>query len=153
MRRIVLDNLKILPKVLDEDAARVGMEHWLERPAMTGNAELESAARTISDNASGAALLRGIFANSPYLTQLLLRDQAFAIELLDLGPDTTIAALFNSLRQTPAHELSLNNVMQRLRQAKRNAALAIAVADITGLWTLEQVTDALTEMADLGLSL
>ena len=149
----MLDNLKILPKVLDEDAARVGMEHWLERPAMTGNAELESAARTISDNASGAALLRGIFANSPYLTQLLLRDQAFAIELLDLGPDTTIAALFNSLRQTPAHELSLNNVMQRLRQAKRNAALAIAIADITGLWSLEQVTDALTEIADLGLSL
>ncbi len=38
--------------------------------------------------------------------------------------------------------------MARLRIAKRRAALAIALADIAGLWPLERVTSALTEFAD-----
>ncbi len=38
--------------------------------------------------------------------------------------------------------------MARLRAAKRRAALAIALADIAGIWTLDDVTWALTAFAD-----
>ena len=38
--------------------------------------------------------------------------------------------------------------MAVLRSAKRRAALAIALADIAGVWTLDEVTRALTDFAD-----
>jgi glutamate-ammonia-ligase adenylyltransferase len=39
-----------------------------------------------------------------------------------------------------------------LREAKRSVALATAVADIGGIWKLEQVTEALTALAETALS-
>ncbi|WP_191061901.1 bifunctional [glutamine synthetase] adenylyltransferase/[glutamine synthetase]-adenylyl-L-tyrosine phosphorylase, partial [Geminicoccus harenae] len=43
--------------------------------------------------------------------------------------------------------------MAQLRRARRQVALAVALADLSGAWTLEQVTAALTEFADLAIDL
>jgi glutamate-ammonia-ligase adenylyltransferase len=43
--------------------------------------------------------------------------------------------------------------MGHLRQAKRRASLLIGLADIAGLWSLDKITGALSELADTALSL
>ena len=47
-----------------------------------------------------------------------------------------------------AHAESEAQAMKELRTAKRRAALAIAMADIAGLWDVEKVTAELTRFAD-----
>ena len=41
--------------------------------------------------------------------------------------------------------------MAELRRTKRRLALLVAIADITGLWPLERVTEVLTHFADLAV--
>jgi glutamate-ammonia-ligase adenylyltransferase len=53
--------------------------------------------------------------------------------------------------QALAHEISQNRVMSQLRRAKRRASLIAGLADISGLWPLEKVTGALTDLAEESL--
>ena len=39
-----------------------------------------------------------------------------------------------------------------LRQTKRQASLAIALSDISGVWNLEKITNALSELAEASIS-
>jgi len=92
-------------------------------------------------------ILAGAFGNSPFLARLALREQATLTQLLQRGPEAIVAdaiALAHSAADTPSQA----EVMANLRIAKRRAALAIALADIAGIWPLEEVTRALTEFAD-----
>ncbi|HEY4941687.1 MAG TPA: bifunctional [glutamine synthetase] adenylyltransferase/[glutamine synthetase]-adenylyl-L-tyrosine phosphorylase [Rhizomicrobium sp.] len=93
------------------------------------------------------ALLESIFGNSPFLARLAIREHAILPQLLSDGPDGIIAAA-KALALSAADAQTQAEAMSRLRIAKRRAALAIAAADIAGLWPLEQVTAALTEFAD-----
>jgi [glutamine synthetase] adenylyltransferase / [glutamine synthetase]-adenylyl-L-tyrosine phosphorylase len=90
------------------------------------------------------------FGNSPYLCRLALRDREFLHELWETGPDPVVAqAVHNvSLVHAAADE---TEAMAVLRRAKRRAALAIALADIAGLWDIDAVTEALTGFADASL--
>ncbi len=45
------------------------------------------------------------------------------------------------------------DIAATLRQAKRSAALIAAIADIGGIWPLETVTGALSELAETALRL
>jgi glutamate-ammonia-ligase adenylyltransferase len=67
--------------------------------------------------------------------------------LLRDGPETIVADA-TALALSAANAASEADAMAYLRIAKRRAALAIALADIAGIWQLEEVTRALTEFAD-----
>ncbi|MGR3468664.1 MAG: glutamine-synthetase adenylyltransferase, partial [Shimia sp.] len=79
-------------------------------------------------------LLAGTAGCSPYLAGLLTSQAPWLEAALD-DPDAALAALC----QAPAPEL---------RPAKARAALLIALADLGGVWSLEEVTGALTRFAD-----
>jgi glutamate-ammonia-ligase adenylyltransferase len=99
---------------------------------------------------AGAAERRTLavaFGNSPFLARLALREHAILRHLLDSGPDAIVAKAI-SLASSATDAATQSEAMVRLRSAKRRAALAIALADIAGLWPLEDVTRALTEFAD-----
>src|SRR6185437_7064961 len=115
------------------------------------------ARRTLEDLAVGeggfvpdsalAALLEGTFGNSPYLARLALRDRDFLRALLDSDPETELARIeAETLAAADAPDIAA--AMAILRRAKRQTALAIALADIGGVWGVEQVTAALTGFAD-----
>jgi glutamate-ammonia-ligase adenylyltransferase len=95
-------------------------------------------------------LLAAIGGNSPYLAALALREPDTAHAILTRGPDAVCDAALLALAAlppaTPRRELAA-----ALRQAKRHVALATAMADIGGAWTLEQVTGALSDLADTAL--
>jgi len=92
-------------------------------------------------------ILAGAFGNSPFLARLALREQATLTQLLQRGPEAIVADAI-ALAHSAADAPSQAEVMANLRVAKRRAALAIALADIAGIWQLEEVTRALTEFAD-----
>jgi glutamate-ammonia-ligase adenylyltransferase len=97
-------------------------------------------------------ILQAIGGNSPYLSELVAREFPTFRLFRDHGPDVALAPVFAGLdiasvaQPRPA-------IAALLRQAKRQAALVIALADIGGFWTVESVTDALTTLAEKTLGL
>jgi [glutamine synthetase] adenylyltransferase / [glutamine synthetase]-adenylyl-L-tyrosine phosphorylase len=98
---------------------------------------LESAFQALVESASG---------NSPFLARLILRERA----MLAVPPDDAVAAA-RALALSAAEVQDESEAMARLRRAKRQAALAIALADIAGAWDLDRVTRELTLFADAGV--
>ena len=100
--------------------------------------------------AAALPIASAIAGGSPYLRLLMLHDPHFAArcfgEDLALLLEQVTGALQDAV-QVPGQA----EVMTALRQAKSNAALLTAVADITGRWSVEQVTAALTRFADASL--
>ncbi|MEO0913695.1 MAG: glutamine-synthetase adenylyltransferase, partial [Pseudomonadota bacterium] len=86
------------------------------------------------------ALAEGAAGCSPYLAALLQREEAWLREGLGLGPEEGFARCLFVPEGAPLDAA--------LRQAKRRAALWIALADLGGVWSLEEVTGALTRLAD-----
>ncbi len=99
-----------------------------------------------------AALLRCLGGNSPYLADLALRESAVLQAMVRGGPDAVVRAAHVTLAAVPPGA-SRARVTAALRAAKRVVALAVAVADIGGLWRLERVVAALSDLADATLGL
>ncbi|MCB1380750.1 MAG: bifunctional [glutamine synthetase] adenylyltransferase/[glutamine synthetase]-adenylyl-L-tyrosine phosphorylase [Alphaproteobacteria bacterium] len=92
-------------------------------------------------------LVDSIVGGSPYLRGLILKDTGFALRAFTTPPLELLDHVIEDLkRDVGAH--SQPQMMQALRRAKSQAALLIAIADISGQWSVEQVTAALTRLAD-----
>ncbi|SEK30758.1 glutamate-ammonia-ligase adenylyltransferase [Roseovarius nanhaiticus] len=89
-----------------------------------------------------AGLIAGAAGCSPYLRQLMQSEADWLPSALE-APEEEMANLMNGLR---AHE---GDPGAALRRAKRRAALLIGLADLGGVWPLAQVTQALSDLADL----
>ena len=83
---------------------------------------------------------------SPYLRGLMRTRAATLAGFAADGPDAAFAAAIGQLdgEAPPA---------ARMRRAKADVALVTALADLAGLWTLDQVTSALSLLADRTLDL
>ncbi|HTR15799.1 MAG TPA: bifunctional [glutamine synthetase] adenylyltransferase/[glutamine synthetase]-adenylyl-L-tyrosine phosphorylase [Acetobacteraceae bacterium] len=92
------------------------------------------------------------FAHSPYLASLAAREPDVLPRLTTDGPDALLTEALDTLRRTPPASPRAA-VARAMRQAKRRVALLTALADIRGLWPLESVTAALSDLADATLGL
>jgi glutamate-ammonia-ligase adenylyltransferase len=63
-------------------------------------------------------------------------------------PEQAIATLFDDLRSTAPDQMAA-----ALRMGKRRVALMTGLADVAGVWSLEKVTETLTDFADLACDL
>jgi glutamate-ammonia-ligase adenylyltransferase len=98
------------------------------------------------------SLLMCLGGNSPYLTELALREPDAIRRLVTDGPQAAFAAGLLPLSQiSPAAKRP--DIAAVLRQAKRTGALIIAIADIGDVWGLETVTGTLSELAEATLRL
>ena len=101
--------------------------------------------------AGASSELAGAIAGaSPFLRQLMLREPDYAARVYSAEPDDLLAELLLSLKGLSL-DLPQAEIMRALRQAKKRASLLIAVADLSGHWSVEQVTAALTDFADAAL--
>ena len=126
-------SLAALPKPFDRGRA----ERTFERLAEEG----------YRPQGAAHALLEAAFGNSAFLCRLALREPEILERLFAKGPRAVLGEAVN-LVSSQADAKNESGIMASLRQAKRRAALAIALADIAGVWTLEDVTSALTVFAD-----
>ncbi|MGC8475786.1 MAG: bifunctional [glutamine synthetase] adenylyltransferase/[glutamine synthetase]-adenylyl-L-tyrosine phosphorylase [Acetobacteraceae bacterium] len=89
--------------------------------------------------------------HSPYLAELARRETVTFRAVRDRGPGPVIAALLAEVAALPP-TLPRPALAAALRQAKRRLALAVAMADLGGIWRLEQVTAALSDFAQAALT-
>jgi glutamate-ammonia-ligase adenylyltransferase len=90
---------------------------------------------------------------SEYLMRIARTRPDFVAKLTATGPDLTLKDTFETLDAFNRPDLDLErlDLSRALRDAKLQAHAAIALADLAGLWPLEQVTGALSDFADLAL--
>ncbi|HEX4709894.1 bifunctional [glutamine synthetase] adenylyltransferase/[glutamine synthetase]-adenylyl-L-tyrosine phosphorylase [Phenylobacterium sp.] len=94
--------------------------------------------------------LAPVFGASPYLASLARRDPAGLDSLLAAEP---LARLDDILVRTAAAAgLGLEAAQVRLRELKAELHLLTALADLGGVWDLDQVTGALTRFADAAVT-
>lgn len=113
------------------------------------DSELGAEARAAVPEASGdlALLIEGAGGTSPFLKGLIERESDWLIKGAD-DPEAAIAECFAESAALPPDQLKTG-----LRQAKRRVALMTALADLSGVWPLEQVTAVLTDFGGLACDL
>ncbi len=141
-----------LPVVTDRERAALAIAELEQRCGKHDDPELGGWARELADDPGRRQLLESIFSNSPFLTQCALGDVRFLRQVLGEGPDTALADISSRLKDELAREMDRDRLMRELRLARRRVALLVALADITGHWPLERVTQALSDFADAALS-
>lgn len=88
-------------------------------------------------------LLDGAAACSPYLADLMTREADWLEAALADAPETALDAALRAVEGLRSDDLG-----PALRRAKARVALLAGLADLGGVWPLEQVTGALTRLAD-----
>lgn len=138
-----------LPKPYDMERVANAFERWhalAERPVFENLAEQIG---NIASNSQTADVLAAIFGNSPYLTNLCLRDADTVCDLFENGLDAAFArALAPVSSSADATRLDQPATMSTVRRAKRRAALVIAIADICKAWPLDKITSAISQTAE-----
>jgi glutamate-ammonia-ligase adenylyltransferase len=100
-------------------------------------------------------LLAALADHSPYLWHLARSDPQRLVAILRRNPAETLVRLKDSLAAAVAVATASQGdaeLMRGLRRAKQELALLVALADLGGAWTVEQVTEALSDHADASVS-
>ena len=94
--------------------------------------------------------LAPVFAASPYLLSLARRAPTRLADLLVSDPQARLADIL--ARTRAVSDGALDQATSALRLLKQELHLLTALADLGGVWDLDQVTGALTRFADAALS-
>ncbi|WP_291673544.1 bifunctional [glutamine synthetase] adenylyltransferase/[glutamine synthetase]-adenylyl-L-tyrosine phosphorylase [Bosea sp. (in: a-proteobacteria)] len=107
----------------------------------------------LTGNEASAALVAGILAHSPFLTQIMRRDPEGLLTSLTTDPGERRDALLAGIAAFATPETATADLMRELRRFRQAMALLIALADIGGVWPVETVTTALSATADIAVKL
>ncbi|MEM7546167.1 MAG: bifunctional [glutamine synthetase] adenylyltransferase/[glutamine synthetase]-adenylyl-L-tyrosine phosphorylase [Pseudomonadota bacterium] len=91
-----------------------------------------------------ADLIKGAAGSSPYIASLIEQEADWLDQVMGEDPQAAFAAL---LAEAAASQ-GMRGRAIALRLMKRRAALLIALADLGGVWSLAEVTAALSDLAD-----
>jgi len=139
-----------MPKPYDLERARAEMEDLDAAIAAIEDGPTRNQLTTLVEAADVRKILEGVFGNSSFLTRIIRQHPDWLPRLIDAVPETTFETLIEHTAAS-VHSTSQVELMKRLRLAKSEAALLIALADLTGCWPLEKVTHALSDFADASL--
>ncbi|HTB44893.1 MAG TPA: glutamine-synthetase adenylyltransferase [Acetobacteraceae bacterium] len=139
--------MPLLPSTWPAPHDPAAAERLIERFSELGRAEARLAGR-----AAVRALLAALGGNSPYLSDLAVREAGALRALVTDGPQRVVDDALAALHAVSPRSRR-EHVAAAMRRAKRIVALATAVADLGGIWRLEQVTTALSDLAEAALTL
>ena len=109
-------------------------------------------AADLEDSKTLSALMLGLCDHAPYLVRLLRKDWSRTATLLHQDPQISLAHILEETKSAWQHSTSEAAMMGRLRRSKQSLALLVALADLSGLWTVDHVTEALSDFADAACS-
>jgi glutamate-ammonia-ligase adenylyltransferase len=138
--------LAAAPSLHGTDAARLRVTEWLAEiaDAPAGKA----LGRLCGANANLDALLAGLAGGSDYLWDLVRASPQRLLALLEAEPERRFTDIIAHAKGAIAATRDEAEVMRVLRRMKAEAALLIALADIGGLWSITQVIERQTLLAD-----
>ena len=116
------------------------MGRW--RAAIDGVADpsLRQAADRLRADATASRLLSAMFGNSSFLTLMAELEPAFLVTCCASGPEAALREVMAAARSANGGGVAGATPASACGAAKRRLALVTALADIAGIWTLEQVT-------------
>ena len=131
--------LRLSPRVADKGRARWRLADLESR--------LQPAQRDAVASRPVRALLGGLADHAPFLWGLVEAEPARLLAILDRDPQ---ASIDDALATLPALAASRDEtaVMRGLRRARQSVALTVALADLGGAWSTEDVVRALSRAAD-----
>ena len=121
---------------------------WADLVAVAANDPSLEKLQADLTNPSVEAMVCAIFAGSPYLQGLILREPARFQRILASDPDAQSQHIIGRLPVEMAAAQTLANAQIVLRTFKAEMALLTALADLGGIWPVMRVTDNLTKAAD-----
>lgn len=123
-------------------------QRWQAAAGRIRDEELRTQALDLRPAAEG--ILDPVFRHSPYLSRCVTVDPVFAMTLIGDGPDAAFDAAV-AMAEPDIEGETEKDLMTRLRRAKRRVHLTAGLADISSLWSLEQVTGNLSQFAETAL--
>ena len=135
------------PKPFDIPHAEAELQDLDAAIAALEDKSLQTRLKELTADAAIRHALSGIFGNSSFLTRIIRIHPEWLPDIFDRPADDVFAELIARTRAASGLATQAE-LMRALRQAKSQAALLIAIADITGTWPLELVTKALSDFAD-----
>jgi len=136
------------PVVFDAAAAALKLDQAVDRLDPDSRAALDA---LLADNPVARDVCLGVMEGSPFLTDLVRAEPQRLLAALREDPHALIAELLAECRAVAAGAGDEAQVMRALRRMRAHAALVIALADISGVFDLVDVTAALTDVADTAL--
>ncbi len=128
----------------------MGLSDRIQRAPRPFDADRACEARTALGGATGPSgdLVAGIAGCSLYLKGLMEADPDWLAATLASEPEAVLQEVLATANAAEPREIG-----SALRLAKRRIALLAALCDCGGVWSLEEVTGALTRLADLAVAL
>ncbi len=151
--RSLIDRLTQAPPVSDPKKAEAGLADLMERVREEAEATV-----LLPSLAEGAFrdLLLALADYSPFLWQLVLADPARTARLALEAPEAVHSSIVddqaNLFRRARAGEMTHDDAVRAFRRNRSAHALLVALADIGGLWSTEEVTQALSAFADASVA-
>ncbi|WP_420546881.1 bifunctional [glutamine synthetase] adenylyltransferase/[glutamine synthetase]-adenylyl-L-tyrosine phosphorylase [Curvivirga sp.] len=139
-------DISTLPQIADHTLAENIFERWQNNLKVDGNFPEEI--KSWFEDSALTSLIKGIGGCSPFLGNLLVRDFDFTQNLFNHGLEHSFKDILDQLRGIEKSPITEAETIKKLRIAKRHAAVLIAIADITENWSLKQVTNAISDLAD-----
>lgn len=150
----LVDRLVAAPRLSRARPARkMASELIADLVALDGAGDLAN--RLSAPSSPAADLLAALADHSPYLWRLARSDTRRLATLLLQDPAATLSGLRESLAAAVASAAASHgdaDLMRALRRGKQELALLVALADLGGAWSVEQVTEALSDQADAAVS-
>jgi len=97
------------------------------------------------------SFLEGVFGNSAYLSRLCVKHADFVTKLLGAEVDALLKITFDDVSKADSVAEDEEQLLTLLRVSKARIAILTAFSDLAGIWTLQDVTHALTKFADIAL--
>ncbi|HUZ32599.1 MAG TPA: bifunctional [glutamine synthetase] adenylyltransferase/[glutamine synthetase]-adenylyl-L-tyrosine phosphorylase [Xanthobacteraceae bacterium] len=124
---------------------------WLK--GLVGTADGRALASLVGEHRKLSELLAGIAETAPYLWDLIEADPSRALRFFTSDPEQSLAGIVKVARNAARSARAPAKIARILRRAKADAALLSALTDTGGVWSVAQVTGALTQIADVTLGL
>jgi glutamate-ammonia-ligase adenylyltransferase len=106
-----------------------------------------------ADAPAAAPLIAGTLAHAPFLAQIMRLSPETLIRALQGDPEARLDAVLTDAQTALAQASDVAEAMAPLRRMRREVALLVALADIGGVWGVEEVVAALARTADVAVRL
>ena len=139
----------------DARAARARLDELLQKAREANDMGIADALEALVAEKQVAGLVMALFDHSPFLSRLASRPERL-LPLLRDTPDEShariVAAQRDFFRAQRESGIDLDAAGEAFRKARAEHALLVALADIGGIWNVDQVILALSEFADASVS-
>ncbi|MBV8764610.1 MAG: bifunctional [glutamine synthetase] adenylyltransferase/[glutamine synthetase]-adenylyl-L-tyrosine phosphorylase [Hyphomicrobiales bacterium] len=151
-----LSSEALIARIAAAPRARTGRRKDAVKPFIEAIENSDLAARLagiLRPRPKALRLVTAILDYSPFLSRVVTTHPHWLLEALVDQPERHLEGLIEEMTRAGAHAADDTAIMPALRHARRRTALLIALADLGGIWSLDEVTEALTRFADHAVAL